>query len=47
MVIMERRSQEKQAKWELLREDAKCEVAVEERRASTHEKSFMAALIVE
>jgi ribosomal protein S12 methylthiotransferase accessory factor YcaO len=45
--MMERKSQEKQAKWELLREDEKRKAAAEERRASVDEKRTMVELIAE
>jgi hypothetical protein len=47
MVMMEKKSQEKKARWELLREDQKRKAAVEERRASADEKRAMAELIAE
>jgi hypothetical protein len=47
MLIMERKSQEKQAKWELLRQDELRKAAVEEKRANADEKRAMAELIAE
>jgi uncharacterized membrane protein len=47
MAIMEKRSKEKQAKWELLRECEKCKAAMEERRASVNEMHDMAEIIAE
>jgi hypothetical protein len=38
MVMMEKKSQEKKARWELLREGGKRKAAVDERRASADEK---------
>jgi hypothetical protein len=45
--MMERKIQQKQAKWGLLREDEKRKVAVEERRPSADEKRVMAEVIEE
>ena len=47
MMIMERKSQEKQAKWELVRQDEMRKAAMEEKRASADEKCAMAELIAE
>ena len=47
VMMMERKSQEKQAKWEVLRQDELRKAAVEEKRASAEEKRAMAELIAE
>jgi hypothetical protein len=46
-MLMEKRSQEKQIRWELLREDEKVKATINERRARAKEKCAMAELIAE
>jgi hypothetical protein len=46
-MMMEMRSQDKKAKWELLREDENHKAVVEDRRASGDEKRAIAELLAE
>jgi hypothetical protein len=46
-MLMERKSQEKQMRWELLREDEKIKAAIDEKRARAKEKHIMMELIAE
>jgi hypothetical protein len=47
VMLMEKKSQEKQIRWELLREDEKMKSAIDDRRARAKEKCAMAELIAE
>jgi hypothetical protein len=47
VMLMENKSQEKQMRWELLREDEKMKAGIDERRARAKEKCAMAELIAE
>jgi hypothetical protein len=43
--MMETKNKEKEEKWSMLREDAKCKASIEERRARAEENRAMAELI--
>jgi hypothetical protein len=47
VILMEKKSQKKQMRWELLREDEKMKAAIDERRARAKEKCAMAEIIAE
>jgi hypothetical protein len=47
VMMMYKKSQEKQMRWELLQEDEKLKAAIDERRALAEEKRAMAELITE
>jgi hypothetical protein len=47
VILMEKKSQKKQMRWELLREDEKLKAAIDERRARAKEKRAMAEIIAE
>jgi hypothetical protein len=46
-MLIEKKSQEKQMRWELLREDEKMKADIDERRARAEEKHTTAELIAE
>jgi hypothetical protein len=46
-MLIEKKSQEKQIRWELLRENEKVKATIDERRARAKEKRAMAELITE
>jgi hypothetical protein len=47
VMLMEKKSQEKQMRWELLREDENIKAVIDERRARAKEKRALAELIAE
>jgi hypothetical protein len=46
-MLMEKKSQEKQMRWELLREDEKSKAIINEMRARAEEKRALAELVAE
>jgi hypothetical protein len=47
VMLMEKKSQEKQMRWELLQEDEKMKAAIDDRRSRAEEKRAMVELIAE